>query len=93
MSNADRLINSLSPVINEKCCELRKSKKDKIQSRLFIMLCAFTLIVPTLFVFIGFSLTALITPVLFMSVFILILLPILLNGKSAEQGDFIYEQA
>lgn len=91
--NVDRMICNLTPAINKKCEELQTVRKEQFQSRLFILLCALIVTLPALLVFGGISLAALIAPVLFMSLSIVILLPALLCGKTAEQGETIYEQA
>ena len=91
--DVDRLIHNLAPAIDSKCEELKLLRKEKLQSRLFVILCALVVIIPALLVFVGASLTALIAPIIFMSLSILLLLPVLLNGKSAEQGGISYEQA
>ncbi|MDO4318059.1 MAG: hypothetical protein Q4C48_07610 [Lachnospiraceae bacterium] len=91
--NADRLIQNLTPDIDKKCEELQARRKEKLQTRLFALLCAFVAVVPALLVFIGLSLTVLIAPVLFMSLSIVTLLPVLLHEQTEEQGGKIYEQA
>ncbi len=88
-NGAQHIIQELTPAIENKCEELKAARKERIQSRLFVILCALAVIIPTLLVFIGVSLTLLIIPVLFMCLCILILLPVLLNG----QGGKSYEQA
>ena len=93
MQNADNLINTLAPEIDRKCEELRELRKEKIQNRLFILLCMAVIIIPALLVFIGVSLTIIIVPILFMSLCVVLLLPTLLNGLPSNQGGKIYEQA
>ncbi len=93
-SNMDRMINNLAPVIEQKCEELQAARKERLQSRLFVLLCAMIVLIPALLVFAGVSLTVLIAPLAFMALSVLLLLPVLLSGKTMEnQGGFIYEHA
>lgn len=91
--NVDSLICDLTPTIEQKCKELKAARKEKILSIIFILLCVTVVLIPTLLVFVGVSLTVLIVPIVFMSLSVILLLPVLLSGKAAEQGGFIYEQA
>ena len=90
-SNVDRVIESLEPAIAQKCDELRIARKEQMQSRAFVLLCAMVLLIPALLVFAGVSLTALIVPLAFMALSALLLLPVLLSGKSRNQGGIVYE--
>lgn len=92
-SNVDRIINNLTPAIEQKCEELRSARKERLQSRLFILLCAMVVMIPALLVFAGVSLTILIAPLAFMVLSVLLLLPVLLSGKAGNQGGIVYEQA
>ena len=92
-SNADRMIQNLTPAIEQKCEELRTARKERLQSRLFILLCAMVVLIPALLVFAGVSLTILIAPLAFMALSVLLLLPVLLSGKAGNQGGIVYEQA
>ena len=49
--------------------------------------------IPALLVFAGVSLTMLLVPLAFMSLSVLLLLPVLVLGKTADQGGTVYEQA
>lgn len=91
--NVDRMIDNLTPAIEQKCEELQAARKERLQSRIFVLLCAMVVLVPTLLVFAGVSLTLLIAPLAFMSLSIILLLPVLLFGKTANQGGICYEQA
>ncbi len=91
--NADRMLNNLAPAIEQKCEELRTARKDRLQSRLFVVLCAMVVLLPALLVFAGVSLNVLIAPLAFMALSILLLLPVLLSGKTGNQGGIAYEQA
>lgn len=91
-SNVDSMIDSLTPVIEQKCKDLQLSRKERLQSRLFALLCISAAIIPALLVFMGVSLTLLIAPLIFMSFSIILLLPILLSGKTSNQGGTVYEQ-
>ena len=90
-SNVDRMINNLSPAIEQKCEELRTSRKERLQSRAFLLLCAMIVLIPALLVFAGVSLTILIAPLAFMSLSVLLLLPVLLSEKPVNQGGFSNE--
>ena len=85
----EQMIDILAPEIDRKCAEIKQVRKEKLFSRLFVLLCAAILIIPTTFVFLGISLMALIIPVVFIATAFLILSPILIN----QQGGYTYEQA
>ena len=90
-SNVDRMISNLTPAIEQKCAELQTARKERLQSRLFVLLCAMVVLIPALLVFAGVSLTVLIAPLAFMALSVLLLLPVLLSGKAGNNGG-IYEQ-
>ena len=90
-SNVDRMIQNLTPAIEQKCEELQIARKERLQSRLFILLCAMVVLIPALLVFAGVSLTVLIAPLAFMALSVLLLLPVLLSGKAGNQGGIVYE--
>ena len=92
-SNIDRMIDNLTPAIEQKCEELRAARKERLQSRIFVLLCVMVALIPALLVFAGISLTLFIAPLAFMSLSVLLLLPVLLSGKPANQGGIVYEQA
>ena len=89
----ERMLAALSPAIDQKCEELRAARREQLHTRLFALLCAMVALVPALLVFFGVSLTVLIAPLLFMSLSVLLLLPVLLSGKTVNQGGNGYEQA
>lgn len=91
-SNVDRMISNLTPAIEQKCAELQTAHKERLQSRLFVLLCAMVVLIPALLVFAGVSLTVLIAPLAFMALSVLLLLPVLLSGKAGNKGGGIYEQ-
>ena len=91
-SNVDRMISNLTPAIEEKCEELQTARKERLQSCLFVLLCAIVVLIPALLVFAGISLTVLIAPLAFMALSVLLLLPVLLSGKAGNKGGGIYEQ-
>lgn len=91
-SNVDRMISNLTPAIEQKCAELQTARKERLQSRLFVLLCAIVVLIPALLVFAGVSLTVLIAPLAFMALSVLLLLPVLLSGKAENKGGGIYEQ-
>lgn len=92
-SNVDRMIDNLTPAIEQKCEQLQNARKERLQSRIFVLLCAMVVLIPALLVFVGVSLTVLIAPLAFMSLSVVLLLPVLLTGKVPEQGGNVYEQA
>ena len=92
-SNVDRMLVNLAPDIDQKCEEIKAARKERLQSRAFVLLCIMVAVIPALLVFAGVSLTALIAPLVFMSLSVILLLPVLLSGKAADQGGMVYEQA
>lgn len=91
--NVDRMLDALTPAIEQKCQELQAARKERLQARLFVLLCAAAVLLPALLVFAGVSLTLLIAPLAFMSLSVLLLLPVLLSGRTGDQGGIVYEQA
>ncbi len=91
--NADILISKLEPEIEQKCKELKAARKERLLSRLFVLMCAAVVLIPSLLVFAGVTLTMLIAPIAFMSLSVILLLPVLLSGKTSDQGGTNYEQA
>lgn len=89
----DRLINNITPAIDQKCKELQAARKERLKTRVFVLLCAMVVLVPTLLVLAGVSLTIFIAPLVFMSLSVILLLPVLLSGKVTNQGETVYEQA
>lgn len=92
-SNVDRMMEDLAPAIEQKCEELRSARKEQLQSRVFALLCVMVALIPALLVLAGVSLTVLIAPLIFMSLSVILLLPVLLSGKAVNQGGTVYEQA
>lgn len=91
-SNVDRMLEALAPDIERKCELLRSARKERLQGRLFVLLCAMVVLIPALLVFAGVSLTVLLAPLGFMSLSIILLLPTLLSDKAANQGGVYYEE-
>ncbi len=91
-SNVDRMIDNLMPDIEQKCEELHAVRRERLQSRVFILLCAMVVLIPALLVLVGISFAILIAPMAFMALSVLLLLPVLLSGKAENQGENIYEQ-
>ena len=92
-SHVDRMIANLTPEIERKCDELRAARKERLQARVFVLLCAMVVLIPALLVFAGVSLTVLLAPLCFMSLSVLLLLPVLLSGRTENHGGNDYEQA
>lgn len=91
-SNVDRMLDNLAPDIDRKCKELQTARKERLQTRIFALLCVMVAVIPALLVFAGVTLTVLVAPLLFMALSIILLLPVLLSGKTANQGGMVYEQ-
>ena len=83
--NSEDCSRQLTPAIVEKCDALAAARKERIQARLFLLLCVLVVTVPALLVLFGVSLTLLIAPIVFMCLSTLLLLPALLN-KTEHQG-------
>ena len=81
--NSEDCIRQLSPAIAEKCDTLAAARKERIQARLFLLLCVLVVTVPALLVLFGVSLTLLIAPIVLMCLSTLLLLPALLNLNGA----------
>lgn len=78
--DVDNLLNVLQPTIDEKCMELKRKRKEKIQQRIFIIISVMLLIVPSLLVFIGVNLiNFLIIASIVISVIIFISLPFIIK--------------
>ncbi len=88
----DRMMEDLTPAIEQKCAQLQAARRERLWSRLFVLLCAAVVLIPALLVFAGVSLTALIAPPAFMSLSVIVLLPVLLSGRTTNQGGTVYEQ-
>lgn len=87
-NNVDALLLKLAPEIEKKCDELKAARRERLKTRLFLLLCLLTVAIPTGLVFLGVSLTLLLIPVMLMCLSVIFLLPILLK----QQGGNYYEQ-
>lgn len=85
---AKQLIHNLTPEIERKCEQIKLAKKEKLQTRLFLLLCLLVVIVPIALVIFGISLSVFIIPIIFMCLSVVMLLPILLG----QQGGKNYEK-
>ncbi|MEE8808631.1 MAG: hypothetical protein SOI44_09480 [Lactimicrobium sp.] len=85
------MIQVLKPVINQKCQEIQAERKSQLQQRLFITLCIMAVILPTLLVLMGVSLTMFIAPLVFMSISVIFLLPVLLKNENTEERGILHE--
>ena len=92
-SKVDRMMTDLAPAIEQKCDELRAARRERLQARAFVLLCAMVVLIPALLVFAGVSLTVLLAPLAFMALSMVLLLPVLLSGRAADHGGIVYEQA
>ena len=92
-SKVDRMLVNLAPDIDQKCAEIKAARKEWLQTRAFALLCAMVVVIPALLVFAGVSLTVLIAPLVFMSLSVILLLPVLLSGRAANKGGMVYELA
>lgn len=91
--HAEHMLKNLAPDIKRKCAEIKAARKERLQTRVFALLCAMVAIIPALLIFAGVSLTVLIAPPVFMSLSVILLLPVLLSGRTENQGGITYEQA
>ena len=89
--SADTLLRDLAPEIDRKCAALQRARRERLEARLFLLLCAMVVLLPALLVFAGVSLTLLLAPLAFLSLSMVLLLPILLSH--ADQGGMMHEQA
>jgi len=87
-NDTEKMIASLSPAIDEKCSEIKETRRERRYSRLFVFLCTAFIVLPTVFVIIGISLIFLLIPAIFTAAALLILSPILIN----QQGGHTCEQ-
>ena len=92
-SDVNRMLENLAPDIDRKCAEIRAARKERLQTRVFALLCVMVAVIPALLVFAGVSLTVLIAPLIFMSLSVILLLPVLLSGKTSNLGGMVYERA
>jgi len=86
--DAEKMIAALAPEIDRKCAEISQARREKAYWRFFVLLCAMAIVVPTLFVYWGISLTVLLIPIAFTAAAFLLLSPILFNqqgGRTCEQ--------
>ncbi len=86
--NLDQLLNSLDDEMDKKCFELRQKRTEKFLQRLFMIICAFLVIVPCMLVFAGINLWTLCMPaVLFFVISLGVLSPLLLNSNPGGAGQ------
>lgn len=79
MEKVDILIKALEPEIEAKCAEIRQKKSEKILTKVFIAAAVIMLTVPTLLIFLGIGLFAILIPILFIGIVFLTALPILMS--------------
>lgn len=84
---AEKVIQNLTPSIDKKCTEIKAERKDKILTRLFVLMCVFAVIIPVVFVIFGISLAIFITPVLFMCACVVVLLPAIINVNGGKKYE------
>ncbi len=84
---AEKIIQNLTPSIDKKCAEIKASRKDKVLTRLFVLLCVAMIIVPVIFVIFGISLAIFIAPVLFMCISVVVLLPAIINVNGGKKYE------
>lgn len=90
-SDVEHMIQVLKPAINQKCQEIQAARRSQLQQRLFVMLCLMAVILPTMLVLIGVSLTMFIAPLVFMSICTVALLPVLLRNETTEERGILHE--
>lgn len=84
---AEKVIQNLTPSIDKKCAEIKAQRKDKIQTRLFALMCVFAVIIPVVFVIFGISLAIFVAPILFMSICVIVLLPAIINVNGGRKYE------
>ena len=89
--NAEQMIRDLTPEIEKKCAELKTARRERCKSVVFVIMCIAAVLIPVLWVIFGWPFALLIVPIVFMSLCAVLLLPILLSGKTEDQGGIIYE--
>ena len=75
----DNLLFSLEDDINKKCFEIKQKRKEQVWARFFGITCIAIIMIPTILVFIGVSLAALIIPTLCVSASFLFLSPLIIH--------------
>lgn len=83
MDKADKMLLLLEPEIENKCSEIRQRKRERLATRLFILLGAAILTVPTLLVFMGISFLTVLMPLILIGAVFMLLSPILFNRGGA----------
>lgn len=84
---AEKLIQNLTPSIDKKCAEIKSERKDRILTRLFVLMCISAVIIPVLFVILGISLAIFVAPILFMCVCVIVLLPAIINVNGGRKYE------
>ncbi len=84
---AEKLIQNLTPSIDKKCAEIKSERKDRILTRLFVLLCVAMIIVPVIFVIFGISLAIFVAPILFMCICVIVLLPAIINVNGGRKYE------
>lgn len=87
LDKADILISSLAPEIDKKCTEIRNKKSEKLLTRIFILISAAFLIIPTILIFFGISPVTIFIPVIFISAVLLAASPVI-----TMKGELLHEQ-
>lgn len=87
MEKVDILIQSLEPEIDAKCAQIRQKKSEGLLAKVFVAVALLMLIVPTVFIFLGVSIFAVLIPIVFVGAVFLAALPIFMS-----KGVEIYEQ-
>lgn len=88
------LLNSLEPEIDKKCMELKKRKKQKIQSIKLFILCLLFIIIPNIFILFNIKIIYLFVAILFFGLLkLFIKLPdILKNTLEVNYHEQIYRE-
>lgn len=85
-SNADRMLENLAPDIDKKCAEIKAARAERLHTRAFALVCVMVAVIPALLIFAGVSLTVLIAPPVFMSLCVILLLPVLLSDRTENEA-------
>ena len=87
--DAEKIIIALTPAIQQKCKEIQRKRQERRWTLLFVLLCLAVIFIPTILVFLGFSLTTFLLPTLLIAAALLLLAPILLHQQGGSNHECI----
>lgn len=96
IQKTEKLLLVLDNEIEQKCLELKESKKNAMLKRVFFLGCVLAVILPVADVFLGFPILLSLVPVfIFQAVSLVFLMPVILNSNggrnSAERVGYGYK--